>query len=303
MSTIIRSVHNTSSTASVHIQVPGYDASKPSVSVPASSTLDLFSVLNAEQLSSIQGQLSQFVASGLLTVAATADSSLVELAGEVLAIGPQTLTNTTPSTDALTITNTTPSKGLWVNGKIVGYRDNGAAFAVKGLQSPTEGTAVVGNYEGIFYSTGYDLQGTLNTRAILGGNLEMDVEIQSPHALLLTANDNTQNDCFVRIGSTTNIILEARTGNQDAPVAAKYLIVDRLDQSVHAVSNSSDVNLTVNAGNLRLLDSVTTGTVILNSLTDGEIAALTPVKGMIVYAETDDTLRFYNGAWKTVQVV
>lgn len=92
MSTIIRSVHNVL-THAITLEIPGYDANKAPVTVPASSTLDLFTVLNDEQLSSVQGQLSALVAAGDLTVADTADASTVELSGTAVRLAELNLTN------------------------------------------------------------------------------------------------------------------------------------------------------------------------------------------------------------------
>lgn len=92
MPTIIRSVHN-ALTHDITLEIPGYDATKSPVVVPASGTLDLFSVLNDEQLSSVQAQLAALVAAGDLTVSATADSSAVELGGTSVRLGTLTFTN------------------------------------------------------------------------------------------------------------------------------------------------------------------------------------------------------------------
>jgi hypothetical protein len=169
-------------------------------------------------------------------------------------LGPQIITNVLNS-DALTINSTTASKGLWVNGKIVGYRNNGAAFAVKGLQAASEGGAIVGSYEGIFYDAGYSDSGTLDTRFIIGGNNEMDVEVQSPHMLRLTGAANDTNDGSVRICATTNVKIMSRGANEVD--AAKYLIVDRVDPAIHGDlipgnTNTSDVTLSVSSGSLQM---------------------------------------------------
>jgi hypothetical protein len=215
-----------------------------------------------------------------------------------LSTTPQTITNTTPNTDGLTIDNTTASKGLLVNGKIVGRCDNGAAFAVKGLQDTSEGSAVVGNYEGIFTNTDYDITGTLKTRFICGGNNEMDVELQSPHQLRLTAGANDTDDGGVRISAVTNVKIMARGANEvDAP---RYLVVDRVDQTIHAdplTNNSSDVTLSANAGTLQITGNLTgnvsgnvtgnlTGTVTGGATLDLPLAGGTMVGNLIPFNRT-----------------
>jgi hypothetical protein len=163
--------------------------------------------------------------------------------------------NSPANTDALTINSTTLSRGLVVNGKGLFVRNNGSSLSVKGLQDPSEGSAQVNSYSGIFYDSGYNVAGTLKTRFITGGNLEMDVELQSPHMLRLTAGDNTTTDASIRMSSNTNVMIQTRAENER--VSTKYLVIDRVDTTVHkylntSVENTSDVTLGVNSGTLQL---------------------------------------------------
>ncbi len=203
-------------------------------------------------------------AANVAAAVTTANNAVPNTGGTIN--GQLVINNTAANTDGLTINNTTPSRGLLVNGKIKGRRDNGASLAVSGLQSPTEGAAVVSSYAGIFTDATYSDAGTLDTRFITGGNLEMDVELQSPHMLRLTAGDNSTTDASVRMSSNTNIKLMPRGENEvDAP---KYLVVDRVDTSVHVVNNgnTSDVTLAANAGTLQITGALT-GTASGNALT------------------------------------
>jgi len=74
MTLITRSITNTSSSKSLPLFVPGYDTNNP-VTVAPSATLDLLSVVDAETLHAMQGQLAQLVSDGAATVAATISSS------------------------------------------------------------------------------------------------------------------------------------------------------------------------------------------------------------------------------------
>jgi hypothetical protein len=215
------------------------------------------------------------------------------LSGTSAIDGNETITNTTPSTDALVITNTTPSQGLLVNGKVQGFRDNGSSVVVKGHQDPSEGVAVVSSYSGIFFDSGYNVAGTLKTRFITGGNLEMDVELQSPHMLRLTAGDNTTTDASIRMSSNTNVMIQARAENE--VVADHYLIVDRLDTTVHGFTNISEVNLTTNSGSLYLNYGITDGAIVLPSLDTTQQNALTPVAGMIIFNSNTSQFVGYDG--------
>lgn len=102
MTLITRSVHNTL-THAITLQVPGYDANKAPVTIPASTTVDLFTVLDAEQLASVQAQLAALVAAGDLTVAATADSSAVELSGTLQTVSTSTQTFSTTSVGGVSV--------------------------------------------------------------------------------------------------------------------------------------------------------------------------------------------------------
>src|ERR1017187_710269 len=77
---IIRSVTNIGLNT-LHLFIPGYDTLKPAVTIAPSATLDLFTVLDAEELSAIQIELVRMVAEGSLAVAATADSSVTTISG------------------------------------------------------------------------------------------------------------------------------------------------------------------------------------------------------------------------------
>jgi hypothetical protein len=72
MALIIRTVTSTSS-STIELFVPGYDTIKPQVSIAPSATLDLFTVLTAEELETIQNQLVELVALNDLVVVATVD--------------------------------------------------------------------------------------------------------------------------------------------------------------------------------------------------------------------------------------
>lgn len=74
MSIIIRTLHNTTSLP-ITLEVPGYNTAKPTVSIPASTTVDLFTVLTGDELEAIQPLLAEFIAAGDFTVIATVDTT------------------------------------------------------------------------------------------------------------------------------------------------------------------------------------------------------------------------------------
>jgi hypothetical protein len=90
MSTLIRTITNTSSLVSHTLFIPGYDPKNPVILAP-SATLDLLSALSAETLHAMQDQLNALVTDGSITVAATIDSSLLWPATTPSIVGAATL--------------------------------------------------------------------------------------------------------------------------------------------------------------------------------------------------------------------
>lgn len=187
---------------------------------------------------------------------------------------------------------------LTVNGEVIARKDNATSLRVKGPQHATEGGADVQSYSGIFYNNNYDGTGTLKTRVIHGANIEMDMEVQSPHQLRITAVDDTQADGQVWASSKTDFVFNARADSETA--SPKRLIIDRQVTGTTGASNTSDVNVKVNSGNLRLNNGVTDGSVVISSLTTAQRDALTPVTGMLIYNSTMNELQEYNGSWETL---
>ena len=136
------------------------------------------------------------------------------------------------------------------DGTVIGYNDNATSLRVRGPNHATEGGIDVQSYSGIFYNDGYDVTGTLKTRFGIGANLEMDLEIQSPHQLRLVANDNTQADGQLWFASHTNAVFNMRNGGES--VAASQLIIDRVDKVNFDTANTSNVEISVSAGQLVL---------------------------------------------------
>ena len=111
MTLITRSVTNVSS-GTLNLFIPGYDTTKPAVTIAPSATLDLFSVLDAEQMSAIQPELAKMVLDGSLTVAATASSSSVDLSGTSVKVGSLSFTNN--HADIGTVGAATPASTICV---------------------------------------------------------------------------------------------------------------------------------------------------------------------------------------------
>ncbi|TFG97531.1 hypothetical protein E4H12_08350, partial [Candidatus Thorarchaeota archaeon] len=137
-----------------------------------------------------------------------------------------------------------------VDGTVIGYKDNATSMRVKGPSSTNDPAAGadVQSYAGIFYNVAYTNVGTLETRFITGGNLEMDVALQGPHQVQIAAVDDTQTDGQVWVASKTNVVFNMRA---DAEVASpNQLIFDRVSTGTTGAANTSDVEVSVNAGNL-----------------------------------------------------
>ena len=74
MSIITRTITNNTG-LDISLKVPGYDTVKPPVVIPASTTVDLFTVLTGDELEAIQPLLSQYITLGEFTVIATVDTA------------------------------------------------------------------------------------------------------------------------------------------------------------------------------------------------------------------------------------
>lgn len=129
------------------------------------------------------------------------------------------------------------------NATVIGYAENASSLRVKGLDflgNPVQ------SYAGIFFNAAYNTLGNLQTRVIWGANVEMDSEIQSPNALLLTAVDDTVPTGKILASSKTNFTFNLRA---DAEVASpKQLIVDRVDTGTTGLANTSDMVLKTSDG-------------------------------------------------------
>ena len=187
---------------------------------------------------------------------------------------------------------------LELQGTFVTTKDNASSFRLRGPQHSSEGSAEVQSYAGIFYNAGYDTKGTLKTRAIFGANLEMDLELQSPHALLLTAVDGSQADGKILAASRTAMEVHCRA---DAEVISpKHLVVDRATTGSTGAANTSDVVVKANSGNLRLNYGIVDGTIVIPTLTTAERDALAALPGMLIFNSTSGALEGYDGAWKAL---
>jgi len=206
--------------------------------------------------------------------------------------------------DVNTVVSATPMTGgsenlpaMQAEVVLKGFKDNATSLRVSGLDIAG---AYVQSYSGIFYDASYLDNGSLATRFITGGNDGMDVEVQSTSDLLLSAVANGSSiNGIVKVNSSTCAIFNTRTTSDT--LSTKRLIIDRVDVATQGTGNTSDVNLDVNAGNLRLMAGNVLGTVVLPVLTATEIGALTPVEGMIVYNVTDHKLNIrVAAAWEEV---
>lgn len=103
MSTIIRSVHNTLS--------KDITMSHTNIVIPASSTVDLFTLVSDDELLQIQSELAEMVASGSLTVVLSDDASEVRAGGFALPKYTTTQRDALPSpVEGMLIYNTTTHK-------------------------------------------------------------------------------------------------------------------------------------------------------------------------------------------------
>lgn len=181
------------------------------------------------------------------------------------------------------------------DGTVIGYKDNATSMRVRGPNAPSEGSIDVQSYSGIFYNDAYANIGTLKTRFIIGGNLEMDVEIQSPHQLQLIAVDGSQTDGQVYIASQTNTVFNMRADTEVA--SPKQLIIDRVNKATTGAANTSDVEVSVSAGQLVLASMP-----VLPNVAKGSLSALgsgnaTEPVGTTVFVNDDTNTPTFILAW------
>lgn len=127
MATLTRSITNTSAVETLTIFVPGYDDTF-SVSVAPSATLDLLTVMFAEQLHAAQPELASMVASGAITVAATISSA---------ALFPATAINLVMSSDTQVVFNPTTGSATHTAGATSVLQIENAAGAIDPYDSTT----------------------------------------------------------------------------------------------------------------------------------------------------------------------
>lgn len=132
-------------------------------------------------------------------------------------------------------------------GTTIHYKDNGTSFRLKG---PNDSGTDVQSYGGIFYNDAYDGIGTRDTRAIIGCNIGMDCVFIGPHQVQLIAVDGTQNDGQLYFASRTDAVWNLRADAEvDSP---RQLIFDRETTGSTGASNTSDVEVSVDDGDLKL---------------------------------------------------
>jgi len=263
MATIIRTVKNLTAHA--------FKVSTEGIMLEPGVNVDLYTLLTDDQLLLAQPELQGLASRGSIQVIATDDDSELKASSVEGGVGDQIQLGT-----------------------LIGYKDNATSFRVKGPQHADEGGADVQSYSGIFYNDAFAGSGTLKTRAIHGANLEMDLELQSPHQLRLTAVDDSQTDGQIWATSKTNLVLNLR--NDAETISPKQLIIDRIDTGSTGLANTSDIVLKASSGSLYLNHGVTTGAVVLPSLTDAERAGLTTVEGMVIYNTTSHEAQVWNGS-------
>jgi hypothetical protein len=189
MTLITRSVTNVSS-ESLDLFVPGYDTTKPTVTIAPSATLDLFTVLSAEELSAIQPELAKMVTEGTLTVASSTSSSSVTLSGGAQIVGldyrsgvsanfgPITLfTVTTPGMYQINnyIVNTTSGSGGDSVGQLVfNFPDSSGGNAIYANMPSGINATLLGNTTGAFWATAGNITYTLGS-AVFAGGLRMEI--------------------------------------------------------------------------------------------------------------------------------
>jgi len=206
------------------------------------------------------------------------------------------------SADALTVPSTsTFSASVTINETLITYKDNATSQRLKGPSSPNDPSAGadVQNYAGMFYNDAYSTVGTLKTRASYGANLEMDLAFQSPHALLLIAQDGSQTDGVIKACTQNGFEIHARYSAEE--LSPKRIVVDRVDTGTYGSANTSDVTLSSNSGSIYLNYGSTSGVPVAPSMTNAQILNLGAINGGFAYDSTNNKFMVCeNGSWANV---
>lgn len=127
MPTLTRSITNASSTVPLVLAIPGFDPTSK-ITIAASATLDLLSVMTADSFHAFQGQVAQLVASGEVTVALTIDSSVIYPAATI---------NNVTSSDTQVVFNPTSASATHIAGATSVLQIENAAGAVDMFDNAT----------------------------------------------------------------------------------------------------------------------------------------------------------------------
>lgn len=210
------------------------------------------------------------------------------------------------------------SGDVTIDGTLITHNDNATSFRLRGASSvndPSAG-ADVQSYAGIFSNVifaGTSSSG-LETRAVFGGNVEMDLELQAPRQLRISAVDDSQTDGQVRIASKTDVTIHART---DAEVdSINHIIFDRTVTGSTGAGNTSPATIETDSGDMVLWPGRqgADATAVIVARTAIQLvshsvalagAISSPVEGQVIYVTDGDsgspTLAVYDGAsWKRV---
>jgi hypothetical protein len=163
--------------------------------------------------------------------------------------------NFTLTTDGkMGIGTTSPQFDLHTMGTGVFEKDNASSFRLRGASSnndPSNGSTVQ-SYAGIFFNDAFSNTSSsgLDTRAVFGANIEMDLEIQAPRQLRITAVDNSQSDGQIRMASKTDIEIHPRTVAETN--VGNYLMIDMANTGTSGSGNTSALTLKTSSGDLEL---------------------------------------------------
>jgi hypothetical protein len=133
-------------------------------------------------------------------------------------------------------------------------KDNATGFRLRGAAHADDvtevGAAKAQSYAGMFTNAAYNTIGVKNTRVTFGANYGMDFIVQSPHGVILFGCDDTKTDGTIIGVSKTDMKLHLRA---DSEVAAPVTVVfDRVDTGDTGASNTSDVVVKADGGDLHL---------------------------------------------------
>lgn len=286
MPIITRTVHNASS-VTLNLFVPGYDTIKPTLTLAPSVTLDLFTVLTADELETIQNQLNAFVASGSMTIISTVDTATFNPVGGGV---PDTLTSAHLFVgNVLNVPTDTAVSGdvTLSNTGVVTIANNAVTTAKINTAAITPAKISTTGTDAFVFPFTVTSSGTLTLATTNTSPLHLNFSVNSGAGTATIFCDST-GDLFLA-PQTAHAVTTIE------PMDSGQTTVFHATGSLTINSNAYQTSAVLQA------DDTTRGFLLPRMTTTQKNAIASPATGLMVYDTTLNKLGLWTGAtWETV---